>query len=50
VRWAYTTTPKAREVSIEHTQPDLLKFSDSDNRIEEPWQDIRDLDIYDVNG
>ena len=35
---------------MEHTRPDLVKFSDSEIRIEEPWQDIRDLDIYDVNG
>jgi len=33
-----------------HTRPDLVKFSDSEIRNEEPWQDIRDLDIYGVNG
>jgi sporulation protein YlmC with PRC-barrel domain len=25
-------------------------MSDSDLRLEEPWQDIRGLDVYDVNG
>ena len=35
---------------MEHAQPDLVKFSDSDIRIEERWQDIRDLDVYDING
>jgi len=35
---------------MEHAQPDLVKFSDSDIRIDEPWQDTRALDIYDVDG
>ena len=35
---------------MEHAQPDLVRFSDSDIRIEERWQDIRDLDVYDING
>ena len=35
---------------MEHAQPDLVKFSGSDIRIDEPWQDIRALDIYDVDG
>jgi sporulation protein YlmC with PRC-barrel domain len=25
-------------------------MSDSNFRLEEPWQDIRDLDVYDING
>ena len=29
---------------MEHTRPDLLKISSSEIRIEEPWQDMRDLD------
>jgi sporulation protein YlmC with PRC-barrel domain len=36
---------------MEHAeQPKLVKMSDSDLRLEEPWQDIRGLDVYDVNG
>jgi sporulation protein YlmC with PRC-barrel domain len=36
---------------MEHAeQPNLVKMSDSDLRLEEPWQDIRGLDVYDVNG
>ena len=35
---------------MEHAQPDLVRFSDSNIRIEERWQDIRDLDVYDING
>lgn len=30
--------------------PNLVKMSDSDLRLEEPWQDIRGLEVYDVNG
>jgi sporulation protein YlmC with PRC-barrel domain len=36
---------------MEHAeQPKLVKMSDSDLRLEEPWQDIRGLEVYDVNG
>jgi len=35
---------------MEHAQPDLVRFSDSNIRIEERWQDIRGLDVYDING
>jgi sporulation protein YlmC with PRC-barrel domain len=36
---------------MEHAeQPKLVKMSDSDLRLEEPWQDIRGLDVYDVHG
>jgi sporulation protein YlmC with PRC-barrel domain len=37
---------------MENTErhPNLLKMSDADFRLEEPWQDIRGLDVYDVNG
>src|SRR4051794_33837834 len=31
-------------------QPSLVKMSDSDFRLEEPWQDIRGLEVYDVSG
>ena len=35
---------------MEHAEPDLVNFSDSDVRVEERWHDIRDLDVYDING
>ena len=36
---------------MEHAEhPNLVKMSDSDLRLEEPWQDIRGLEVYDVNG
>jgi sporulation protein YlmC with PRC-barrel domain len=36
---------------MEHAeQPKLVKISDSDLRLEEPWQDIRGLEVYDANG
>jgi sporulation protein YlmC with PRC-barrel domain len=37
---------------MENTErhPNLLKMSDADFRLEEPWQDIRGMDVYDVNG
>ncbi len=28
----------------------LTKLSEVDLRLEEPWQDIRGLDVYDING
>ena len=31
--------------------PNLVKLSDSEDiRLQEPWQDIRQLDVYDTNG
>jgi sporulation protein YlmC with PRC-barrel domain len=37
---------------MEHAgqQPNLAKMSESDFRLEEPWQDIRGLEVYDGNG
>ena len=37
---------------MEHEQqPNLVKMSEAENlRLEEPWQDIRELDVYDING
>jgi sporulation protein YlmC with PRC-barrel domain len=35
---------------VEHAEPDLVDFSDSDVRVEERWHDVRDLDVYDING
>ena len=35
----------------EHQQPNLVKLSESENiRVQETWQDIRELDVYDING
>ena len=36
---------------MDHTErhPNLLKMSEADFPLEEPWQDIRGLDVYDVN-
>jgi len=32
-------------------QPDLVKLSDSESlHLQEPWQDIHELDVYDING
>ena len=28
----------------------LTKLSETDVRLDEPWQDIRGLDVYDING
>ena len=35
---------------MENTErhPNLLKMSDADFRLEEPWQDIRGLAVYDI--
>src|ERR671932_2554467 len=35
---------------MDYAQPDLVKFSDSDISLDEPWQDIRQLDVYDTHG
>jgi sporulation protein YlmC with PRC-barrel domain len=31
-------------------RPNLVKMSDADFRLDEPWQDIRGLDVYDLDG
>ena len=32
-------------------QPNLVKLSESEDiRVQEPWQDIRELDVYDINN
>jgi sporulation protein YlmC with PRC-barrel domain len=31
-------------------RPNLVKMSDEDLRLDEPWQDIRELDVYDIDG
>jgi sporulation protein YlmC with PRC-barrel domain len=31
------------------TQPNLVNLNDIDLHLEEPWQDLRGLDVYDVN-
>jgi sporulation protein YlmC with PRC-barrel domain len=30
-------------------QPDLVNLNDTDLYLEEPWQDLRGLDVYDIN-
>ena len=35
---------------MDYAQPDLVKLSDSDISLDEPWQDISDLDVYDTHG
>jgi sporulation protein YlmC with PRC-barrel domain len=38
-------------VEREHQQLNLVKLSEAENiRVQEPWQDIRELDVYDING
>ena len=35
----------------QHPHPNLVKLSDSEDiRLQEPWQDIRQLGVYDTNG
>ncbi len=35
----------------EQQHPNLVKLSESEDiRVQEPWQDIRELDAYDING
>jgi sporulation protein YlmC with PRC-barrel domain len=31
------------------TQPTLVNLNDTDLHLEEPWQDLRGLDVYDAN-
>jgi sporulation protein YlmC with PRC-barrel domain len=31
-------------------RPNLVKMSDADFRLDEPWQDVRGLDVYDLDG
>jgi sporulation protein YlmC with PRC-barrel domain len=41
-----------KEVSVEQgtdRQPDLVNLNDTDLHLEEPWQDLRGLDVYDIN-
>ena len=35
---------------MDYAQPDLVKLSDSDISLDEPWKDISDLDVYDTHG
>jgi sporulation protein YlmC with PRC-barrel domain len=34
----------------EERQPDLVKLSEEDLHLDEPWQDIRGLEVYDLDG
>jgi sporulation protein YlmC with PRC-barrel domain len=41
-----------KELSVEEgtaQQPNLVNLNDTDLHLEEPWQDLRGLDVYDVN-
>src|SRR5215210_1836905 len=40
----------AKEVSVEYVEPNIVKLSNSDFQLEEPWQDVRGFDVYDING
>jgi ferritin-like metal-binding protein YciE/sporulation protein YlmC with PRC-barrel domain len=40
---------KAQEAAKQQ-QSNLVKLGDSGLRLNEPWQDIRELDVYDING
>ena len=35
---------------MDYAEPDLVKLSESDIHLDEPWQDIRQLDVYDTHG
>ena len=35
---------------MEYAEANLVKLSDSDIRLDEPWHDIRDLGVYDIDG
>jgi len=48
------TLLRRKESAMEHDAeqwPNLVKLSESEDlRLEEPWQDIRGLEVYDING
>ena len=35
---------------MEYAEANLVKLSESNIRLDEPWQDIRELDVYDIDG
>ena len=35
---------------MDYAEPALVKLSDSDITLDEPWQDIRQLDVHDTHG
>ena len=35
---------------MDYAQPDLVKLSDSDISLDEPWKDISNLEVYDTHG
>ena len=35
---------------MEYVEPNIIKLSNSDFELEEPWQDIRGFDVYDIKG
>ena len=42
-----------KELSVQEgtgPQPNLVNLNDADLYLEEPWQDLRGLDVYDSNN
>ena len=35
---------------MDYAEPDLVKLSESDITVDQPWQDIRQLDVQDTHG
>ena len=35
---------------MEYVEPNIVKLSNADFQLEEPWQDVRGFDVYDNNG
>jgi sporulation protein YlmC with PRC-barrel domain len=35
---------------VEYVEPNIVKLSNADFQLEEPWQDVRGFDVYDNNG
>src|ERR687893_2830637 len=43
-------TPLRKESSVEYVEPNIVKLSNADFQLEEPWQDVRGFNAYDNNG
>jgi sporulation protein YlmC with PRC-barrel domain len=35
---------------VEYVEPNIVKLSSADFHLDEPWQDVRGFDVYDING
>ena len=35
---------------MEYVEPNIVKLSSADFHLNEPWQDVRGFDVYDING